>query len=336
MERRVVRHVIFWLVYWLVMGFVGGRYDMQFARAYMHEGIELPVRMLMVYAVLSRTPVLGKGNWWRWLAEVLGCLLLATMACRMLMFWIIYPLLYRTDYTITFWDEHRFVYLFLDLSLTLFLVLSLRFARQYMDFSTQQQQLLIEKTTAELHALRNQTNPHFLFNTLTSIYALARKNAPETADVVLRLSKLMRYILYECDKETIPLGREMQIIEEYIALEKLRFGSRITVNGIPEMDDPECPIAPLLLLPAFENAFKHGAGESRFDFLLEWKLVLKNGNLHFYISNTREQRAEIPVTEGIGLRNLKKQLSLIYPERHQLAITDSIDHFIVILDIQLQ
>ncbi len=320
------------------MGFLGGRYDMQFARAFIHEGIELPLRMLMVYVVLARTPVLGNGNWWRWLAEVFAVLVAATFLGRLLMYVVIYPLLYQTEYTFTFWDENRLVYLFLDLALTLFVVLALRFARQYMGFSAQKQQLLLEKTTAELHALRNQTNPHFLFNTLASIYTLARKNAPETAEVVMRLSKLMRYILYECDAETIAIQREIQIIEEYIALEKMRFGEKVVVKGAQDMDHPEQQMAPLLLLPLFENAFKHGAGESRFGFLLEWELVLKNGLLQFRICNSLENRKTSDVqktTEGIGLRNLKKQLLLLYPDRHRLVISDQTDQFVVVLEIEL-
>lgn len=334
-ESRVLRHIIFWVAYLLVMGFISGRYDMKFGRAYIHESMELPIRMLLVYAVLARTPVLGNGNWWRWLAEMLGLLLTATLACRLVMYYAIFPLLYIGENTINFWDEYRLVYLFLDLCLTLFLVLSLRFARQYMDFAAQKQQLLLEKTTAELHALRNQTNPHFLFNTLTSIYTLARKNAPETAEVVMRLSKLLRFILYECNTETIPVRHELQIIEEYIALEKMRFGKRVTVNTRVETDDLEAQIAPMLLLPLYENAFKHGAGESRFDFLLESNLVLKNKQLTFHISNSKENSGEPEHENGIGLKNLKKQLDLLYPGRHTLEIAAVGDRFDIYLVIQM-
>lgn len=336
MESRVLRHIIFWAAYLVVMGFIGGRYDMKFDRAYIHESMELPLRMLLVYAVLARTPILGKGNWWRWLAEILGLLVLATVAGRLLMYFAIYPLLYKNDYSINFWDEYRLVYGFLDLCLTLFMVLSLRFARQYMDFASQKQQLLLEKTTAELHALRNQTNPHFLFNTLTSIYTLARKNAPETADVVMRLSKLLRFILYECNTDTIPLRHELQIIEEYIALEKMRFGKRVTVNTSVETDDLEAQIAPMLLLPLYENAFKHGAGESRFDFLLESNLMLKNNRLTFQISNSMEQSAEPAHENGIGLKNLQKQLELLYPGRHTLEISVTGNRFEVYLGVEIK
>ncbi len=311
------------------MGFIDGRYDLKFTRAYSAEMMELPVRIIMVYAVLLRTPLLGKGNWWQWLVEVAIVLLVATFISRSLMYWIIYPIWYKEEYTITFWNEYRIVYKFLDLALTLFLVLSLRFTRQFVDFSIKQQQLILEKTKAELNALRNQTNPHFLFNTLSNIYTLSLRNAPQTSEMVLRLSNILRYILYECDTETIPLSKEIQIIEDYIALEKVRFGTRLNVNGHIDVQDPQFAIPPLLLLPLFENAFKHGAGESRFDIFIEWQIEQKNDLFKFMIENSKE--ASIGNDNGIGLKNLKRQLELLYEGQYQLKIQENEHLFSVIL-----
>ncbi|MCC6413286.1 MAG: sensor histidine kinase [Saprospiraceae bacterium] len=334
-NNRFLRHTFFWLAYLLVMGFVGGRYDLKFGRAYAQEALELPLRMALVYAVLARTPILGKGNWWRWLAEMAMLLTLATFAGRLLMYQVIHPLFYKNDYTFTFWNEYRFVLTFLDLALTLFLVLSLRFARQYMDFASQKQQLLLEKTTAELHALRNQTNPHFLFNTLTNIYALARKNAPETPEVVLRLSNILRYILYECNTPTIPIRHELHIVEQYIALEKIRFGNRLVVTSDVNITDPSAVIPPLLLLPLFENAFKHGAGESRFNIELDWELKEQPGALFFRISNSCEPHTNSKSHEepGIGLNNLRRQLELLFPTNHQLTIEETRDRYTLSLKL---
>ena len=329
-----VRHGLFWLFYWLLMGYIGGRYDLRFGRAFAGEAMQLPVRMALVYLVFARTPVLGKGNWWRWLGEVLGLLIAFTFVGRLLMYWVIWPWFYKEDYTMVFWADTRLLSNFLDMALTLFWALSLRFARQYMEFSTRQQQLQLEKTTAELHALRSQTNPHFLFNTLTNIYALARKNAPETADVVYRLSQLLRYMLYECTAPTIPVERELHMIDTYIGLEKLRFGHRLHVVGRQEMDDLSYPIPPLLLLPLFENAFKHGAGESRFSIDIDWNLTLQNGKLHFSISNSMEEKAIESASEpaGIGLQNVRKQLELLYPGKYRMDIREEAGRFRVEID----
>ena len=326
---RWLRHMLFWLIYLLAMGFIDGRYDLKFTRAYSSEMMELPVRIMMVYVVLWRTPLLGKGSWWQWLAEVALVLFVATFMSRTLMYWIIYPIWYKEEYTITFWNEYRIVYKFLDLALTLFLVLSLRFTRQFVDFSIKQQQLILEKTKAELNALRNQTNPHFLFNTLSNIYTLSLRNAPQTSEMVLRLSNILRYILYECDTETIPLSKEIQIIEDYIALEKVRFGTRLNVNGHIEIQDPQFAIPPLLLLPLFENAFKHGAGESRFDIFIDWQIEQKNDLFKFMIENSKE--ASVGNDNGICLKNLKRQLELLYEGQYQLKIRENEHLFSVIL-----
>jgi two-component system, LytTR family, sensor kinase len=328
---RWLRHILFWVLYLLIMGFIDGRYDLKFTRAYTAEVIELPVRIVMVYAVLFRTPLLGKGKWWQWLAEAAIVLVLATFMSRSLMYWVIYPLCYMEEYSIIFWDEYRIIYKFLDLALTLFLVLSLRFTRQFVNFSIKQQQLIVEKTKAELSALRNQTNPHFLFNTLSNIYTLSLRNAPQTSEMVLRLSTILRYILYECNTETIPLSKEIQIIEDYIALEQVRFGKRLNVSGRLDIQDQNFAIPPLLLLPLFENAFKHGAGESRFDIFIDWQIEQRNNLFKFVIENSKE--TTVSIDNGIGLKNLQRQLELLFDGQYQLEIQDSEFKFSVLLQL---
>ncbi len=336
-QQRWLRHLLFWLVYWGAMGFISGRYDLLFERAYAAEAIKIPLKLALVYAVLARTPVLGKGNWWRWVLEMVLMLFLAGCLARIQMFYVIYPWFYAVDNTIDFWDQYRFLLHIVDLALVLFLVLALRFAQQYMSFALQKQALLLEKTTAELHALRTQTNPHFLFNTLTNIYTLARKNAPETADVVMRLSKIMRYMLSEGSAASIAIAKEISIIHDYLALERLRFGARLRVEETINIDQPQTHIPPLLLLPFFENAMKHGAGESRYDIWIKWEINISHSQMYFYIENSCE-----PVenqldnnVSGTGLRNIRRQLELLFPNAHRLDIQDEGHRFIVSLQLNL-
>jgi two-component system, LytTR family, sensor kinase len=336
-QHRWLRHLLFWVVYWGVMGFISGRYDLLFGRAYAAEAIKIPLKLALVYAVLARTPVLGKGNWWRWVLEMMGLLFLAGCLARIQMYYVIFPWFYAVDNTINFWDQYRFLLHIVDLALVLFLVLSLRFAQQYMTFTLQKQALLLEKTTAELHALRTQTNPHFLFNTLTNIYTLARKNAPETADVVMRLSKIMRYRLSEGSAASIPVAKEISIIHDYLALERLRFGARLHVEETIAIDEAQTSIPPLLLLPFFENAMKHGAGESRYDIWIKWAIKISHSQLYFYIENSCENtdiQADANAS-GTGLRNSRRQLELLFPDAHVLDIQDKGDRFIVSLHLNL-
>src|SRR6185437_9643902 len=195
--------------------------------------------------------------------------------------------------------------------------------------------LVREKLETELKFLRNQTNPHFLFNTLNNIYALARKKSDETADVVMKLSKLLRFMLYETRNAQIRISDEIKTLDDYIELEKLRYNDRLTLSFVREIDNDNEPIAPLLLIPFVENAFKHGASESRFESFINLELVLQNGILEFYIENTKEENGKQTNDENIGLSNVRRQLELLYRE-HEVSIKCEPTVFKVFLKINLR
>jgi two-component system LytT family sensor kinase len=173
-----------------------------------------------------------------------------------------------------------------------------------------QKNLIRDKLETELKFLRNQTNPHFLFNTLNNIYALARKKADETADVVMELSKILRFMLYESKNDHIPISDELRILDDYIELEKIRYDDRLSISFLREIDNESEQIAPLLLIPFVENAFKHGASESRFESFIHLDMKLQSGVLEFYIENTKEPNDKKPNNENIGLTNVRRQLEL--------------------------
>lgn len=179
--------------------------------------------------------------------------------------------------------------------------------------------LVKEKLEAELKFLRTQTNPHFLFNTLNNIYALARKKSDDTADVVMKLSKLLRFMLYESKNDHISVADELKVLSDYIELERIRYNERLTINFTRLIDDETQPIAPLILLPFVENAFKHGASETRFDSFITIHAQLQKGLLIFTIENSKDEDTIGNFTENIGLSNVRRQLELMYPE-HQLDI----------------
>jgi LytS/YehU family sensor histidine kinase len=193
--------------------------------------------------------------------------------------------------------------------------------------------LIRDKLETELKFLRNQTNPHFLFNTLNNIYALARKKSDETADVVMKLSKLLRFMLYETKNEQIRIIDEIKILDDYIELEKLRYNDRLTISFLREIDNENEQIAPLLLMPFVENAFKHGASESRFESFINLEMTLHGGILEFNIENTKEQSKLND--ENIGLTNVRRQLELLYKE-HEVSITCEDTMFKVFLKVNLR
>lgn len=185
----------------------------------------------------------------------------------------------------------------------------------YKNLKIATQQLRIEKQQAELNYLKSQTNPHFLFNTLNNIYALSRDKSDLAPESILRLSKILRFMLYETGGKYISLEQEIRIISDYIALERLRYDENLQVNFNYEVNDMKKQLPPLLLMPLVENAFKHGVSETRIDPFIDIQLSVINDILKFEVKNStgRSQRERV-VKENIGLTNLRRQLELLYQD----------------------
>ena len=173
----------------------------------------------------------------------------------------------------------------------------------------------IEKQEAELNFLKSQTNPHFLFNTLNNIYALARIKSDLAPESILKLSKILRYMLYETGSAFVAIEQELKIIADYIDLERLRYDDSLHVNFNYDVEDMKQALPPLLLVPLVENAFKHGVSETRHRPFVEIHLSVKERQLLFLVKNSTENEwEETPIRENIGLGNLRRQLELLYRE----------------------
>ncbi len=197
------------------------------------------------------------------------------------------------------------------------------------------QQLRIEKQEAELNYLKSQTNPHFLFNTLNNIYALSRDKSDLAPESILRLSKILRYMLYEAGGEYIAVGQELKIISDYIDLEKLRYDTTLRVNFNYDVEDMKQALPPLLLIPLVENAFKHGVSETRNQPFVDIHLSVKQRRLAFIVKNsTEETPEESRVKENIGLSNLRRQLELLYLD-YNLSVQQGENLFTTVLKINL-
>jgi hypothetical protein len=206
------------------------------------------------------------------------------------------------------------------------------------EFYTNQQNKLISethRTTAELNYLRKQTNPHFLFNTLNSIYSLAYKKSDLVPDAIVTLSEMMRYMLYETDNKTVPLEKEINYIKNYIDLQKLRLNNieNIFINVHGETRNKS--IEPLLLISFIENAFKYGTDYKGVAFI-KIKIVIKDNILDFWVENKIESHIKDPNNSGIGLTNIKNRLNLLYPNAHQLTIIETENNYSVHLNLKLE
>lgn len=196
-------------------------------------------------------------------------------------------------------------------------------------------QLLIEKKIAELNYLKAQTNPHFLFNTLNNIYSLSRDKNDLAPESIMRLSKILRFMLYETGGDYIAIDDELKIMSDYIALEKLRYDDSLLVTLDTDIENPKQTLPPLLLIPLVENAFKHGVSETRNNPFVTINLSVKRHQLCFSVKNSAEEgTATQDVKENIGLSNLRRQLALLYKE-YELTTVREQAVFISTLKINL-
>lgn len=197
------------------------------------------------------------------------------------------------------------------------------------------QRINVEKLNAEVNFLRAQVNPHFLFNILNNLYALTLKKSELAPDVVLKLSEMMEYMLYDSTDEKVLLEKEVGYLSNYIELERLRFSGEaaIRLNINPALNGQE--IAPFLLLPLIENAFKHGLGKQPDHSWLNVDIGLEKSTLTVIIENTKPPAVNGGCKGGIGLDNLRKRLQLLYPDKHRLELEDRKNTFLAKLVVEL-
>lgn len=185
----------------------------------------------------------------------------------------------------------------------------------------------------ELNYLKMQIHPHFLFNTLNTLYGFALKKSDQTPEMILKLSNLLDYLLYQIEKPKVLLSDEIAHIQDYIDLEKMRFNETLEVNTAIDVQSENVNVAPMLLIPFVENSFKHGSIENG-KLKINLHLMSTQNMLHFKLSNT--QKFSTDTTTGIGLDNIKKRLNLLYPERHELIIDNKTPLYSVDLKIRLK
>ena len=196
-------------------------------------------------------------------------------------------------------------------------------------------QLKNERTNAELMHLKSQVNPHFLFNTLNNLYGLALEKSDQTPGLILKLSDMLRYTIYQGKKDQVLLKDEVNYLNDFIQLQQIRYHKPVNITFNHEIVEPDLMISPLLLLILVENAYKHGVEKLTDEAFILIKLEAKDQCMIFEIENNFDE-SEQSSTTGIGLQNLKQRLTLIYPDSHQLDIESENGVYSVRLEIQLK
>lgn len=224
-------------------------------------------------------------------------------------------------------------YIFFSTVWYLGLMVALKLSLDWYEQQRILQRIAVEKLKAEVNFLRAQVNPHFLFNILNSLYALTLKKSDLAPEVVLKLSEMMEYMLYDSDDLRVPLAREIGYLQNYMELEKIRCGDfpEIVLEIIGHPNGQE--IAPLLLLPLVENAFKHGIEKRSGQAWLHGTLTLNQSDLSMTVENSKPAIAPKQKNGGIGLANLRKRLELMYPGRYSLNIEEKLETYKAALHI---
>lgn len=346
-QINLYHHLLFWVIFSLSFSILEWGYNNSFWEALELELIMLPVRFIAVYINwLYLVPkLLYRGAVNKYLLALATLLLSVTILHRVLIMYLFYPWLFpewvlleetqtylengvpkerviRT-FKVPFWKWYNMLQSMIVITIPVLFTTGWRFILDWHRERQRTQQLEQEKTGAELKYLRAQINPHFLFNTLNNIYGLAREGSAKVPELILKLSDLLHYSLYETQGERIGLAKELNLIELMMDLEKDRYGKRVQVQLRKPDQIPDLQIAPLLLVPLVENAFKHGVRDELDKAVVEIEISCEGTIFNFCITNTiapteREQRRR----SGLGLDNLRKRLQLVYPDQYELLLTE--------------
>jgi LytS/YehU family sensor histidine kinase len=267
--------------------------------------------------------------------EIAVVLFICMVMDRAISNYIALPYLYKSPERIApLLEKRRFFFSMIYIGFAFGLMLSVKSVRSQLAAKEREKNLIKEKLETELKFLRNQTNPHFLLNTLNNIYALARKKSDYTPEVVMRLSELLRFMLYEANDNLIRITDEIKVLEDYLELETIRYNQRLAVSFEKNIDRDDYKITPFLLLPFLENAFKHGISETRFESFIHISLTLTDYLLNFEIENSKETCADEKHVANIGLMNVKRRLELTYSD-YNLNVQNKSDAFKVNLSVNL-
>lgn len=213
-----------------------------------------------------------------------------------------------------------------------------KFVEDYFELEARSRELENRQLTSELRFLKAQVNPHFLFNTLNNLYYLAVNKSDQTPEVIAKLSGMMRYMIHESNAEKVPLSKEVEYMENYLNLERLRLNEDVPITFEVEGEVAGARITPLILITFLENAFKHGIGNNGGNSWITVSLKVNAGTLNYRVSNSVLQHSEKTVRDasGLGLANVRRRLDLSYPGQYELEVKEDAERYQVHLKIDLQ
>lgn len=345
-RKELVWHILFWIGYLFIRLFFVDMYGVDMKHRFLFSLMDLPLKLLTFYVLvyyLIPTFALSKRFWELMLYSLLLFVSIAILR-RFVPVFGIYP--YLVELKVfdpnmpppRFWDFRQiiggltYIYPIAGLGIAIF------FTRGWFKKYVENQVLEKQKLTAELAMLKSQIHPHFLFNTLNNIYALALNRSEETPNAVVKLSDLLSYMIYDCREEKVLLSKEVEHLKGYIELERLRYSDKLDFSlDIDESDIHGKYIAPLLIIPFLENSFKHGVSNALKNAWISMTIWIENDQFNLVIENSlaATNHPEKSMPHGVGLQNVQKRLDLLYPEQHQLTIRETESSYLVKLRLDL-
>jgi sensor histidine kinase YesM len=333
-------HVSFWLVYlsfffYQISNFRHGR-DTDWGKATLVGISQLTITMLIAYLnyfyFLPR--FLAHKKIWRYLLEFLiPFAILITLRIHLQRFLIDGYTFQRHFFYSTFFIVETVI---ISLFITFFIAM-VRFAADWFQLAAKQKELQNQQLMAELNFLKAQINPHFLFNTLNNLYYLAYTQSANTTEVIAKLSQMMRYMIYDSNYQQVPLTKEIEYMQNYISLERLRLNDEIPIKFDIEGTTDGVLIAPLIFITFLENAFKHGVSNNYPGAWVKIRIQLNGKECIYQVENSKilTSKPEAEEKSGIGLQNVRRRLDLSYPGKHTLVMEDKSDRYFVQLNITL-
>ncbi len=332
-KYRVLRHVSFWLLWLFTWSFFLSMIWSTFTDNFIRIVLWIPAFILFSYpvSIIAIGKLLLKGKYLVFVSSLIFWLVVGWFLSVYYLKYISAPLLDLMN--MPSGDDYAWQ-CFLCVMTTAACFSSLSLGKQWLLKQREFLQAQQEKITAELQLLKAQVHPHFLFNTLNNIYSFSLEGSLKTPGLILKLSSLLSYMLYDCKAEEVRLEKEVEIMKDYIDLEKERYGNTIEISWTVDGDIKDNFISPLLLLPFLENAFKHGASEQIEKPWMGVDISVANNILKFKITNSKSEHISHN-NNGIGINNVKKRLEFLYPGKYELKINDEGDFFAVSLMVKL-
>lgn len=338
-KRRILLHTLCWVLlkgYELIFYTSGSSFDYAYRNAFSR----FPAELILYYAgiVYVLPAYFESRNIKKLVIQLLVALAVATIAYRIGRYYF-FP---QSRINNNFWQTLAhipsfFVAPFYFISIPALGFIIFIFSKLQTN-ELQKKEAEKQRMIAEVNLLKSQIQPHFLFNTLNNLYGLALSSSGNTADSIMRLSKIMEYMLYNSEREYVPLGMEMQYIRDYIELEKLRYGKRLQVSFDIDESLNDKQIAPLVLFPFIENAFKHGSGKEEGDTWISVSLQKENSTIVYVVVNSISSTGKAGETNhpgGYGLQNLYKRLNLAYAGKYKLEQTPGEASYMSVLKLDL-